>query len=136
MKRYLLFLVAISLLVVLAGCEEPPGVTNAGTDSAPTNANDPVTNESTDGFVPVAADMTKLEAGFSVVRYDGDYAFDLFLEQDGANSDQNVLRFLTSTLLRANAGLKMGGNPFPSRAFVWTDCWITNSARPQKTLLR
>lgn len=136
MKRYLLFLVAISLLIILAGCEEHPGVTNAGTDSAPTETNDPVTSESTDSFVSVTADMTKLEAGFSAVRYDGDYALDRFLAQGGADSDQNVLRFLTSTLLQANAGLEMGGIPFPLRAFVWTDCWITNSARPRKTPLR
>lgn len=48
--------------------------------------------DATNNFISVTLEITKLESGFSAVRYDGDYGFDLFLEQGGADSDQTVLR--------------------------------------------
>ena len=42
------------------------------------------------GFISPSSQITALESGLSTVRFDGDYAFDLFLEQGGAESDQDV----------------------------------------------
>jgi len=42
---------------------------------------------------------TKLEDGFSAVRYEGDYGFDSFIKQGGASSDAEVIKFLGQNLL-------------------------------------
>lgn len=55
--------------------------------------------EETMETVTPAADIQELEDGFSTVRFDGDYAFDAFLEQGGASSDGEVIAFLKNTLL-------------------------------------
>ena len=94
------------LLVISAGCGTVP---NGDADMENTNVdrNDPTINE-----VALTTEIEKLESGFSAVCYDGDYAFDLFLEQGGADSDQGVLRFLTDTLLGGNTGLRMDSGAF------------------------
>lgn len=50
-------------------------------------------------------EINQLEQGFSAVLYDGDYWFDIFLEQGGASSDSDVLNFLTGQLQLEDAGL-------------------------------
>lgn len=55
----------------------------------------------------ISTEITELEAGFFAVRYDGDYSFDLFLEQGGASSDRDVLHFLTETMFGSNFGLQL-----------------------------
>ena len=60
----------------------------------------------------MTSEITELDSGFSVVRYDGDYAFDLFLEQGGAGSDQDVLQFLNDTMFKRNSGLQMRDDVF------------------------
>ena len=53
-----------------------------------------------DSTVPIVpgTEITRLEPGLSAVRYDGDYWFDIFLEQGGASSDSGVIDFLTGRL--------------------------------------
>ena len=107
-KKSLLFLCCIiSFLMILTGCGGNPASGNAETESDAADSGD-----ATEQFISVTSEITELESGFSAVRYDGDYAFDLFLEQGGAASDQDVLRFLSGTLLRDNSGLQMGGTAF------------------------
>ena len=43
--------------------------------------------------------IIKLKDGFSAVRFDGDYGFDLFLEQNGTSSDAEVIAFLAENLI-------------------------------------
>lgn len=107
MKKKLICSVAVCLLIVLAGCGS--SVLNVGGDlgNALTEGNNPGK-----GYISVNPEMTELESGFSAVRYDGDYAFDRFLEHGGAKSDQEVLQFLTETMFQGNAGLQMGGGAF------------------------
>ncbi len=50
-------------------------------------------------------EITEVEDGFSVVRYDGDYGFDEFLMGGGASSDRDVIDYLSETLL---SGLDLG----------------------------
>ena len=41
------------------------------------------------------ADVEELEPGLSMVRYEGDYGFDGFLDQGGAASDDEVIDYLS-----------------------------------------
>lgn len=52
-----------------------------------------------------SSEITMLEDGFYAVRFDGDYGFDGFLEQGGAKSDSEVVRYLADNLL---SGLSIG----------------------------
>ena len=113
MKKFPICLVMIWLFMVLIGCG------STGTDIADSsNGNVDMENASTDridainNYISMTSEITQLESGFSVVRYDGDYAFDLFLEQGGASSDQDVLQFLTANMFKRNAGLQMSGEAF------------------------
>ncbi len=88
-------------------------------------------------LVKPSSEITALEDGLSTVRFDGDFGFDRFLEQGGASSDAEVIRFLAREVL---PGLDMGdliGGVFgcstiavqsPGGAFLfgrnfdWQDC--------------
>lgn len=45
--------------------------------------------------INVDYEIQKLESGFSVVRFNGNYGFDEFLKSGGASSDMDVIKFLT-----------------------------------------
>ena len=106
MKKIWICLALACLLLSFAGCGSTPSG-DADIENANADRNDPVIDE-----VTLTTEIKELESGFSAVKYDGDYAFDLFLEQGGADSDQAVLRFLTDHLLGGNTGLQMGGGAF------------------------
>ena len=114
MKKFSGCLMIICMVIILTGCGSDSGINTA--DSS--NGNVDIERASTDRVdtinnnISMTSEITELESGFSVVRYDGDYAFDLFLEQGGAGSDQDVLQFLTETLFKRNFGLQMGGDAF------------------------
>lgn len=57
-------------------------------------------------------DIKELENGLSVVRYEGNYGFDEFLEQGGADTDAKVAEFLMENLSESGLKLFFGGNPF------------------------
>ncbi|MCH5342066.1 MAG: linear amide C-N hydrolase [Acetatifactor sp.] len=114
MKKTPICLVIICLLLILDGCGNNSSMDtddssngNVDMESVSTDRIDTINN-----YISMTTEITELESGFSVVRYDDDYAFDLFLEQGGASSDQDVLRFLTETMFKGNAGLQMGGDTF------------------------
>ena len=48
--------------------------------------------------VTPTSEITELEAGLSMVQYEGDYGFDTFLEQGGTASDGDVAAYITSPL--------------------------------------
>lgn len=62
--------------------------------------------------VTPTSDIKLLENGISTVRYDGDYGFDQFLTQGGADSDSVVLKFLTENLISDSQGLQMQNSSF------------------------
>ena len=115
MKKFFICFVIISLFAILTGCGNNSGLTYT-TDSSTGSVD--MENTSTDkndagyNYIAITSEITKLERGFSAVRYDGDYSFDQFLEQGGAESDQDVLRFLTNTVFGKDYGLQMGGDAF------------------------
>lgn len=91
-----------------------------------------------------SAEIEELEKGFSVVRYEGDYGFNTFLEQGGADSDAGVAAWLTSQL---EQDIFLSGNSFGcstlsvenrdggylfGRNFDWNTCnGLIVSARPE-----
>ena len=110
MRKFPICFVIIYLLIILTGCgASTADSSNGGADmeNTPTDG-----DESENNYISMTTEITELEPGFSAVRYDSDYAFDLFLEQGGASSDQDVLQFLTETLFKGNVGLQMSGGVF------------------------
>lgn len=55
------------------------------------------------------SEIAELETGLSMVRYEGEYGFDTFLEQGGAASDTDVAAYITSLLAQE---IHMEGTPF------------------------
>ena len=92
--------------------------------------------------------IEELEEGLSVVRYEGDYGFQEFLEQGGADSDAGVVEYVGSRLSENIPGLLFGGNPFGcstisvenqdggyffGRNFDWNSCnALIISAKPEQ----
>lgn len=56
--------------------------------------------------------IQELEEGLSVVRFDGNDGFAGFLEQGGAESDEEVVQYLADSLLQGAGGLIFEGTPF------------------------
>ncbi len=95
--------------------------------------------------VTPASEITELETGLSMVRHEGEYGFDTFLEQGGAASDADVAAYITSLLAQE---IHMEGAPFGcstlsvknqdggylfGRNFDWNTCnGLIVSARPEK----
>ena len=114
MKKYSVYLVIVLFIMTLTGCGRDSNIDaadssdgNVDRENASTDIIDNINN-----YISMTSEMTELEPGFSVVRYDGDYAFDLFLEQGGAGSDQDVLQFLNKTMFKRSSGLQMSGDVF------------------------
>lgn len=84
----------------------------------------------------------------SVVQYEGNYGFDEFLNQGGADSDEKVAQFLMESLSESGINLLFGGNPFGcstlsvagsdggylfGRNFDWNTCeGLIVSAKPEQ----
>ena len=115
MKKSLICFVLIYLFAILAGCGNNSGLTyiadspNGSADMENTSADE---NDAEYKYITTTSEITKLDRGFSAVRYDGDYSFDQFLEQGGAKSDQDVLKFLTENIFAKDYGLQIGGDAF------------------------
>lgn len=98
-------------------------------------------------FITPTEDITELEEGLSIVRYEGDYGFDGFLEQGGADSDAGVVSYVSERIMGNLPGLIFGGDPFGcstlsvqgadggylfGRNFDWDTCnGLIISARPE-----
>ena len=65
----------------------------------------PAREPSAAALISPGPQIQRLEDGFSVVGYDGDYWFDQFLEAGGAVSDGGVIGFLAGRLELTEAGL-------------------------------
>lgn len=58
------------------------------------------------------SEVTELEKGLSVVRFDGDDGFAAFLQSGGADSDSGVVSYLMENLLSGETDLRFSGLPF------------------------
>lgn len=142
MKRKLYIVCMLSLVFsALTGCaqnsnisEDMVQVKTAEGENMPKNIITPDTK------------ITELEDGLSVVRYEGNYGFDEFLEQGGASSDMGVVEYVSGRLMDNIPEILFGGNPFGcstlsvanseggnlfGRNFDWNTCsGLIISARP------
>ena len=74
-------------------------------DASPAHDGAPAREPSAAALISPGPQIQRLEDGFSVVGYDGDYWFDQFLEAGGAVSDGGVIGFLAGRLELTEAGL-------------------------------
>ncbi len=80
MKKIWIYFALACLLLIFSGC----GTTSNG-EADMENGNADI-NDSAIDEVTLTTEIEELESGFSAVKYDGDYAFDIFLEQCGGSS--------------------------------------------------
>lgn len=110
MKKRLLILCTIALAAagLLAGCSGEPGQEEIQERTDGANQ----IGDMSSAFITPTEEITKLENGLSVVRYEGNYGFEGFLEQGGADSDASVVEYVSSQIMDNLSGLIFGGNPF------------------------
>ncbi len=117
MRKCVLTVLTLSMIFSLTGCGNSKteavqdGQSMEGADTVTGFAgglNEPLQTET--DIVPTG-EIMELEKGFSAVRYDGDYGFDLFLSEGGASSDKEVVGFLTENLL-SGTDIGFSGNIF------------------------
>lgn len=158
MKKRLLICLFLSVAVpgILTGCrsdnvqqEKPVGRSMEGVNRDTGKAGKGKEDADQERIrISPETEITELEDGFSVVRYEGDYGFDGFLDQGGADSDAGVAGYLTDQM--ASNGLKIlfGGSPFGcstlsvarsgggylfGRNFDWDSCeGLIVSSRPER----
>lgn len=100
-----------------------------------------------ENIVTLSEDVTELENGLYAVRFEGNDGFGKFLEQGGASSDREVVRYLTGSMISGAKDMIFHGSPFGCSAFQaesgkgnflfgrnfdWMTCeaWIVSS-RPE-----
>ena len=99
-------------------------------------------------IITPTSEIVSLEDGLSAVKYSGDYKLDEFLEQGGASSDADVIRFLTNRLFSGKPVLEFVGSIFGcsalsvqstdgsyifGRNFDWNSCQaLVVSAEPEQ----
>lgn len=97
MRKGMIFTFSLFLFFMLTGCNgvqmDQAGQTTENVDMD--------TDEEDTVLVDIAPTekIVELEDGFSSVRYEGSYGFDEFLSGGGADSDGEVMEFLTQNLL-------------------------------------
>lgn len=135
--------IAFAAAGLLAGCGGQAG--QEETQERTDGANQAESMNST--LITPTEEITELENGLSVVRYEGNYGFEGFLEQGGADSDAGVVEYVSSQILDHLPGLIFGGNPFGcstvsvqsrsggylfGRNFDWDTCnGLIISSRPE-----
>lgn len=113
MKKSIILVAAVMLM--LTGCGDRSSDMSNSTDSSKSEAqsgNSANSTEKSDGGVQIK----ELESGFSYAEFKGDYAFDKFLSGGGAESDTEVISFLTKNLI-GDAISGFGGENFGCSAF-------------------
>jgi hypothetical protein len=145
-RTYILSLLALTAAgLLITGCSSRAGREEQRGTQGETDRKRSQELNST--LVTPTEDITELEEGLSIVRYEGDYGFDGFLEQGGADSDEGVVSYVSSQIMENLPGLLFGGNPFGcstlsvqgadggnlfGRNFDWDTCnGLIISAKPE-----
>ena len=154
-RFYICLLLALGASALMSGCKKDFGErTENNSHNEESRAEEEAVKEKTVNGkesrdqnairITPTSEVRELETGLSIVRYEGEYGFDAFLEQGGAGSDADVAAYITSLL---DQEIHMEGSPFGcstlsvknqtggylfGRNFDWNTCngWIV-SARPE-----
>lgn len=115
MKKKLVLCIVFLLVIlgILAGCGQ---IEKMKIQYEAAGAEESSSGEEHMGFnrvkITPGTEISKLDDGLSVVRYEGEYGFEQFLEQGGADSDAGVAEYLTKNLSSVGLKLLFGENPF------------------------
>lgn len=143
-KRVLAFLMAsLFIAILMTGCgssNDNPSNPSHGGESAVESEPD-----SEEAAIALASEITKLEDGFSAVRFEGDDGFEAFLAAGGASSDGEIVEFLSSHLpadfdilggLFGCSTIAVGspeGDRLFGRNFDWQNCdALVVSSKPEE----
>ncbi len=108
-------LTAVLLFAVFfSGCGNQEGSKKAVESSSGETGSEE--DESGD-MVALSEDVTELESGLYAVGFEGDDGFGKFLEQGGASSDREVVKYLTDSMISGAKDMIFHGNPFGCSAF-------------------
>lgn len=151
MKKEISHLIMLLLIVSMlaAGCgRTEPAQTGKGSEELQSEQGKGERKAEDADIITLTSEMVLLEDGFSTVKYTGDYKLDAFLEQGGASSDADVMKFLTKHLFSGKSVLEFFGNLFGcstlsvqnadgsylfGRNFDWNTCdALVVSAEPEE----
>ena len=110
-------------VLCLSGCGDHSafgdGQSEMAKDGQTASAGETQENQKTQGgtqdpvaYVRISSTVEELESGFSAVRFEGEDGLENFLHQGGAESDREVLQFLTETIVSSAEGLSFEGGAF------------------------
>ena len=103
--------------LILTGCARSGQTSPSSSSSSipsqtsPADGSQSEISKSTEDAILLGDSIIELEPDLSAVRFDGDYGFDAFLEQGGAASDGEVVRYLAENFI-GDLGLDFLGNLF------------------------
>ena len=123
MVKTKLWIGAFVSVLCLSGCGDHSafgdGQSEMAKDGQTASAGETQENQKTQGgtqdpvaYVRISSTVEELESGFSAVRFEGEDGFDAFLSRGGAESDREVLQFLTETIVGSAEGLSFEGGAF------------------------
>ncbi len=114
-KQTALFITLILILSLLTGCSASK-VSNHSESSSDISSDENTVNQYSNledaAAISPGYEIQELEKDFTAVRYDGDYGFDAFLLQGGAEKDRDILEFLTSYFLSSGTNLEINAQMF------------------------
>lgn len=107
----IMLLFAVSMLA--AGCGETESTqTEKGSEVLQSEQENEERKAEDAEIITPTSEIVSLEDGLSAVKYTGDYKLDEFLEQGGADSDADVMGFLTKHLFSGESVLEFFGSTF------------------------
>lgn len=92
--------------------EEAPPESGSGQPYPADNTRGSVPIDAGENVMQPTTQTTVIEDGFSMVRHEGDYGFETFLNAGGASSDEQVVQFLVKNGLQGAEDLSLQANGF------------------------
>lgn len=114
-KKEISYLIMLLFVVSMlaAGCgKTEPSQTEKGSEVLQSEQENGGQKAEDADIITLTSDIVELEDGLSAVQYTGDYKLDKFLEQGGAASDADVMKFLTKNLFSGKSVLEFFGSMF------------------------